>query len=82
MATAMSLIGPAPFFVGATPSLAFVYSATACEGLAYALTMVSTFARAHTAAIRKGYRDDLNTYIIISGEESTCRFRSKDTLNG
>ena len=40
MASAMSLIGPAPFFVGATPSLGFVYGATALEGLAYALTMV------------------------------------------
>ena len=34
----------------------------------YAMIMVSTFGRAQAAAIRKGYNDDLDTYIFISSE--------------
>jgi hypothetical protein len=34
----------------------------------YAMIMVSTFGRAQAAAIRKGYNDDLDTYIFISSK--------------
>ena len=37
----------------------------------YKTLQVSTFARAHQAALKKGYQDDLNTYIIISGMWTT-----------
>ena len=37
-------------------------------GFGYALVMVSSFGRAQSAALSLGYSDDLNTYIMISGE--------------
>ena len=37
-------------------------------GFGYALVMVSTFGRAQSAALRKGFNDDLDTYLLISGK--------------
>ena len=44
-----------------------IYGMSALVGIGYALVMVSTFSRAHRAAMEKGYNDDIDTYIIISG---------------
>ncbi len=39
------------------------------EGSAYALNMVSTFARSHSAAMGAGCRDNLETYIMLTGKQ-------------
>ena len=39
----------------------------AIVGFAYSQIMVSTFARANSAAMRRGFRDDIKTYLLISG---------------
>ena len=36
-------------------------------GFGNALVMVSSFGRAQSAALKLGYANDINTYIIISG---------------
>ena len=35
--------------------------------LGMSLIVVSTFIRAETAAIKSGFEDDINTYLLISG---------------
>ncbi len=67
---AMMLIGPAPFFPADVlpPSVPLIYAAMVLEGLAYAFNMVSTFSRAGNAAKRLGYRDDINTYLMVTGK--------------
>ena len=41
----------------------------AIVGFGYALVMVSTFGRAQGAALRKGFKDDIDTYLLIAGIE-------------
>ena len=36
-------------------------------GFGFAFCMVSSFGRAHFAAITKGFNDDMDTYIFVSG---------------
>ena len=46
-------------------------------GFGYAQVMVSTFGRAQSAAVRKGFNDDIDTYLLIAGtidEIYTCIF--------
>ena len=37
-------------------------------GSGFAFCMVSSFGRAHFAAITKGFNDDMDTYIFVSGK--------------
>ena len=37
-------------------------------GFGYAQVMVSTFGRAQSAAVRKGFNDDIDTYLLIAGK--------------
>jgi hypothetical protein len=39
----------------------------ALTGCGSALVMVSTFGRAQKAAIRQGFKDDIDTYLVCSG---------------
>ena len=66
MATAFILIGPVPF-IPLEPSVPLIQGVMAMFGLGYGMVMVSTFGRSQRAAIRKGYNDDMDTYLIISG---------------
>ena len=34
------------------------------------MVMVSTFGRAQGAALRKGFKDDIDTYLLISGKSN------------
>ena len=36
-------------------------------GFGFAFCMVSSFGRAHFAAITNGFNDDMDTYIFVSG---------------
>ena len=64
--TAFLLIGPIPSlpFKASVPS---IQGAVAISGLGYAMVLVSTFGRSQKAATRKGYNNDMNTSLIISG---------------
>ena len=48
-------------------------------GFGYALVMVSTFGRAQGAALRKGFKDDIDTYLLISGKK-VIKNRTRDTF--
>ena len=41
-------------------------------GFGYAQVMVSTFGRAQSAAVRKGFNDDIDTYLLIAGTIAQC----------
>ena len=41
----------------------------AIAGLGYSFGMVSTFTRAQGSALQKGFKDDIETYILISGTD-------------
>ena len=47
------------------------YFVAAMLGLAQGMTSVSAFTRAYNQALSKGYKDDENTNIIISGKFSS-----------
>jgi hypothetical protein len=66
MATAFLLIGPVPF-IPINPTVPLIQGSLAIIGLGYGMVMVSTFGRSQRAAIRKGFNDDMDTYLIISG---------------
>jgi hypothetical protein len=66
MATAFLLIGPVPF-LPLTPTVPLIQASMAICGLGYGMVLVSTFGRSQRAAIRKGFNDDMDTYLIISG---------------
>ena len=40
----------------------------ACAGIAYACLVVSSFSRAQRRVLEMGFADDINTYVMISGE--------------
>lgn len=70
MAIAFLFIGPVPF-IPLSPSVSLIEGMMAVVGFGYAMVMVSTFGRAQSAAIRKGFKDDIDTYLLISGMWST-----------
>ena len=70
MATAFLLIGPA-YFMPFETSLPLIQGSMGVIGLSYGLILVSTYGRSQRAAIRNGYNDDMDTYLIISGNAST-----------
>lgn len=44
----------------------------ALSGFGYALVMVSTFTRSQAGALKHGFEDDIDTYLLISGLWSTA----------
>ena len=40
----------------------------ALAGMGAALTMVSTYGRAHSAALRMGYKNNICTYLLVSSK--------------
>ena len=69
MATGFLLVGPVNFMPFQT-SISVIQGSMAIIGLGYGLIVVSTFGRSHRAAIRNGYSNDMDTYLIISGNVS------------
>ena len=65
MAIAFFLLGPAPF-LPITPNVGLTFAMVSMVGIGYACVMVSTFTRAHRAAMKKGYSNDIDTSLIIS----------------
>ena len=70
MSIAFIFIGPLPF-VPVETKLSIIQGMVGLVGFGYALVMVSSFGRAQTAALKLGFADDINTYIMISGRPIT-----------
>ncbi len=74
MLLGMLVMGPASFFGSlVVSSRALIFLSTFFLGLAYAFNMVSSFARANKASMELRYKDDINTYLVISGEDCWAR---------
>ena len=71
MATAFLLIGPV-YFVPFETSLGLIQGSMAIIGLSNGFILVSTYGRSQRAAIRNGFNDDMDTYLIISGNVQTA----------
>ncbi len=67
MALVFIIIGPAPY-LDVEPSFGLSVASTVVAGLGYGLVLVASFSRAHRAAIHRGFDDDINSYLIITGE--------------
>ncbi len=66
----MLFMGPASFFGNLiTPSRTLILLSAFFLGLAYAFSIVSSFARTNMAALELGYPNNINTYLITSGED-------------
>ena len=60
------LLGPAPF-LNIKTNVGLIEGIAGLGGVGYALVMVSTFSRAQSEVIGKGFSDDIETYLMISG---------------
>ena len=66
LAVAFVFLGPLPF-LDIEPQLRLIQGVVAMVGLGYAMIGTSSFCRAHAAALKLGYQDNISTYIMISG---------------
>ncbi len=71
----MIMIGPSPFS-HIVPTVDLMIGMSAIVGVGYSAVMVSTFARGYNMAMEKGYDDDMDSYLAISGQH-LVRFQSK-----
>ena len=46
----------------------------ALAGFAYSCMVVSSFSRAQNRVLQMGYADDINTYVMISGNQLHLHF--------
>ena len=66
MAVVCLFLGPAPF-LNLSPNVGLIQGMTGLGGIGYAFVMVSTFSRANAEVLKKGFSDDIETYLMISG---------------
>ena len=59
-------LGPAPF-LNLTPKVGLIQGMAGLGGIGYAFVIVSTFSRAQAEVLKKGFSDDIETYLMISG---------------
>ena len=71
LALAFIFLGPLPTIEIILPSWQSITLSTAFVALGYGAVMVSTFGRAQGAALRMGFAQDIETYLLISGMWST-----------
>ena len=55
-------------FINLQPNLSLLYGMDAIGGVAVAIYTVSTYGRVHNAAMRLGFNDDIDTYLLISSK--------------
>ena len=65
MGIAFTFFGPVPF-IPINPKPWLIQVAIAVTGVAYSFVMVSTFVRARLEVIKEGYRDSIETNLLIS----------------
>ena len=73
LAVGLSFVGPASF-VSITPSLVTSQAMMAVIGFGQASVMASTFGRSQRAAAKQGFKQDITTYLLISGKNSTALY--------
>jgi hypothetical protein len=71
LAITFLFIGPVPFIYLET-KLSVIQGMAGLAGFGYALLVVSSFSRSQKAALALGYRNDISTYIVISGKLRIC----------
>ena len=67
LAVGLSFVAPASF-VSITPSLVTSQAMMAVIGFGQASVMASTFGRSQRAAAKQGFKQDITTYLLISGK--------------
>ena len=67
LAITFLFFGPAPFLNIPTET-SLIQGLAGLGGLGYAFVMISTFCRAQSGALEKGFADDIETYLMISGK--------------
>ena len=68
MAVACLFIGPATFIHTPPLTIPLIYAMCATAGLGVGLVGISTFSRLYLAVIGLGYKDDIHTFLLVSGE--------------
>ena len=63
---AFTFIGPLPF-IAVEPNISLATGCSALIGFSQAFVLVSSFARAQSAAVHNGFSKDTETYHLISG---------------
>jgi len=66
MVVSFIIMGPVPF-INIEQTIILIQISITIFGFGYALVVVSTFGRAQSAALQKGFKDDIETYLLISG---------------
>jgi len=66
IAFSMLWLGPFPFF-NIEPSVKFIIPTIGIAGIGYATIIVSSFARAHGAAMKAGFANNIKTNMLIAG---------------
>ena len=66
MMICFTLIGPLPF-IHFQPTRATVYTYAALVGIGFGCVVVSTFGRSYKATKAMGFKDNINTYLMMSG---------------
>ena len=67
MGTAYLFVGPVTFLD--TPlTIPVIYGMTTLAGIGMGSVVVSTFSRFQLALLSNGFKDDLQTYLLMSGE--------------
>ena len=73
MAIAFLFVGPVPF-ISIETKLSLIQGMAGLLGFGYASIVVSSYGRSQKAAMKLGYNDDIDTYIVISGNLKFIRF--------
>ena len=66
MTFAFLLVGPAPF-LNVKASTGLIQGMLGLGGFGYAFVIISTFSRAQSEALKKGFPENIETYLMISG---------------
>ena len=66
MAVAFLLVGPVPF-LDLTSSKNVLFICAVLIGFGNGQTLVSTFSRANSSALRQGFASDMRTYLVVAG---------------
>ena len=67
MGFACLFIGPA-YFIHITLTIPVIYGMCGVAGLGVGLVGISTFSRTYMTVLGLGYKDDIHTYLLVSGE--------------
>ena len=77
MAVAYLFIGPVTF-IDMPLTVPVIYGMTTLAGSGLGFVVVSSFSRSHSAVVSQGFKDDFQTYLLMSGN---CIFTCKFCLN-